>query len=747
MIESWPCTVFGSKVSKHESPVPETSLPCRLVVFAMCLALTPSAPAGAVDSENPIGAVYVASNEFSGNRILTFLVSPDGSLTPAGPGVSTGGLGSGPYSLGFPVTDDPLASSNSLIVDQEHKLLFAANAGSDEVSVLAIDPQGLTLVDLEPSGGIFPVSLAFRDGTLYVLNAVDNSLAVFHVDDGGQLTLLQVCPLPDLPPGADPILPGDENHSPQPVNSQTVSQVGLSPDGRKLVVVSKEGALIENFPLPPLLGNGRIYVYDLDNHDHTVRCGDPTITVLPSNSQDDWKWPFSFAWSQEGQLLLTEVFGAETSLAGSAVSSFQLRSDGSLTPISVSVGNGQGAMCWIVCSGAHAYATNFANDNLSSYSVAPTGEVTLADSMAITFGPGFQEFPIDMVLTRDGRFIYQLTPGSAHVRPFEIDRSTGALTALMEVPDGLDPHSGQAGIATVDFRLEMAFDFKPHGLNLDSNDRWVTAYLRPPAPYSAPQIDVASIRLNDSVPVSTERPPVLLANGKLRVEFLRSEVAPTLTLGDHVLVTVTGTVADEAFLGIDSIKVRAADMQAPQGGEQLSAGDVVQIAWDPPDGEVSVTLLFSADDGVSWRVEAQDIPNTGSYSWPVPAVSTDRARLEVVAVFESDETRVVPEEEYAVSGAFTISTPTGVEVGDASFSLRTVNPVVGPLAVSFSLPSSDPASLVVFDVGGRKVAAREVDSSGPGWHTAKLGSLPAGVYVVQLSQSGHTRSARVVVLR
>ena len=40
-----------------------------------------------------------------------------------------------------------------------------------------------------------------------------------------------------------------------------------------------------------------------------------------------------------------------------------------------------------------------------------------------------------------------------------------------------------------------------------------------------------------------------------------------------------------------------------------------------------MTLLSSLDDGVAWNVEAQNIPNTGTYMWRVPDVSAAPARL------------------------------------------------------------------------------------------------------------------------
>ena len=425
-----------------------------LVALATLAVSAPALAAGgaAGGGGHPVGAVYVASNAYSGNEILTFPRYPDGSLGPVEPGVPTGGLGSGP---GLLLTDDPLGSQSSLIVDQDSQLLFVVNAGSNDVSVFSIRGNTLALVDREPSDGAYPVSLALSDHTLFVLNAAGNSVAGFRVGTGGHLTHLQTCALPGLPSGADSVLPGTQTQSPQPVMVQTPGQVGFSPDGTRLLVTSKEGPLLQTgFPFSTTLGPGRIHVYAVGGAAHTlVNCGNPTTTVLSSNASGNGKMPFSFGWTAQGQLVLLEVFGANNVFGGGAVSTFALRDDDTLTPISASVPNGETAPCWIVRSGTNLYvANNVANgfippNVISRYTVNSKGQLAPNPAVAATLGTSLT----DMAITADGHVIYQLATGSAQVWPYHVG-TTGALTALTPVADGQPQHSGQVGIATFDFQ-------------------------------------------------------------------------------------------------------------------------------------------------------------------------------------------------------------------------------------------------------------------------------------------------------
>ena len=72
------------------------------------------------------------------------------------------------------------------------------------------------------------------------------------------------------------------------------------------------------------------------------------------------------------------------------------------------------------------------------------------------------------------------------------------------------------------------------------------------------------------------------------------------------------------------------------------------------------------------------------------------------------------------------------------------------LSVSFTLPGSKPATLVIYDISGREVSRREVGSLGAGRHVVTVGgagTLPPGIYLVHLIQGERRLVARAVVVR
>jgi len=78
------------------------------------------------------------------------------------------------------------------------------------------------------------------------------------------------------------------------------------------------------------------------------------------------------------------------------------------------------------------------------------------------------------------------------------------------------------------------------------------------------------------------------------------------------------------------------------------------------------------------------------------------------------------------------------------------NPSPGPVTVSLALPSAEPATLELFDVAGRRVAAADVGSLGAGRHLVRLtgeARLSPGLYVIRLTQGSRQLSARGFVSR
>ena len=110
-----------------------------LVLVTASLAFAASAAAG--DGAD-VGAAYTISNAASGNELVVYDRSADGSLTPAG-SVPAGGLGTG----------GGLASQGAVTLTDDGRTVLAVNPGSNSVAAFAVRHDGPELLNTAPSGG------------------------------------------------------------------------------------------------------------------------------------------------------------------------------------------------------------------------------------------------------------------------------------------------------------------------------------------------------------------------------------------------------------------------------------------------------------------------------------------------------------------------------------------------------------------------------------------------------------------
>jgi DNA-binding beta-propeller fold protein YncE len=187
-----------------------------LGVLAGVVGASPALAAGASR------AVFVQTDNLTGNQVVAYSRAADGTLTQQGI-YGTGGLGG---QLAGSVVDH-LASQGALSYDPADGLLFAVNAGSNTISVFAVFGDRLALREVISSGGSFPSSITVHDGLVYVLNAAEGGSVQGYAVAAGRLVSI---------PGSSRAL-GLSTEGEQ--FTHTPGQVAFSPDGSKLIVTTK----------------------------------------------------------------------------------------------------------------------------------------------------------------------------------------------------------------------------------------------------------------------------------------------------------------------------------------------------------------------------------------------------------------------------------------------------------------------------------------------------------------------------
>lgn len=339
-------------------------------------------------------ALFVQTNDTSGNQVVVYRRGVHGELSFVAR-YNTGGLG---VALTGAVVDQ-LASQGGLGYDPSENALVAVNGGSDSITEFHVDGTWLSGRRSVASGGTIPVSVTVSGNRLYVLNAGGTgSVQGFYLDSLHHI------------PGSARDLNLTPGLTPQFLN--TPGQIGLTPDGRHLVVTTKaNGSDIDVFGVSP----------------------DGALSATPTVNPSATPVPFGFTFDPAGDLVVTEA-------GTSALTTYAVHGDGTLTELH-SVTNGLAALCWVTRAGSHYFGANAGSATITGYSIGSGGLPTIVGETATDAGP------IDLVAAPDGTALYVETGGADIVDAFSVHHDGSLTFTGGSVAPELPGHAGLEGIA------------------------------------------------------------------------------------------------------------------------------------------------------------------------------------------------------------------------------------------------------------------------------------------------------------
>lgn len=210
---------------------------------------------------------------------------------------------------------------------------------------------------------------------------------------------------------------------------------------------------------------------------------------------------------------------------------------------------------------------------------------------------------------------------------------------------------------------------------------YVLGLIQLPVPYSVHDIDIATVRVFDTVHVAPGKFYYGDVNfdgvEDLSVLFCRDEfLAAMPENGEHVSVVVKGEVGGEEFEGEDGILVLRPTILTPEENERLVGGQPFEITWTAPldvlpcdkvkiewrhdgddaddidcdfhhaaeeesggfGGASEMDMLQRLDESADasssgWIVIANHVANDGDYTWNVPAGYYPNARLRITLLW------------------------------------------------------------------------------------------------------------------
>jgi len=377
------------------------------VMVAMITAGLAGTAQVAAAASGVVGHVYVNDNTAGTNTIGGFDQHADGTLTA---------MSGSPFSAGGAGTGTIVGSQGSLQATSDGRYLLAADAGSNQISVVRVRPDGtLSPAQGSPvaSGGIEPVSIAVHDGLVYVANegngTTGSNYTGFRLNSGGHLTPIAGSTIP-LPATANP---GDI----------LFNTTGNNLIGIEVGTTDPSTFLIDSFVVGE---DGRL----------TPAAGSPFAAEAAG--------PFGseFSPTDPGHLY---VSNAHAGAGNGLISAFSVAGDGALASIGASpYADGQTAPCWVEIShdGRYLFAVNTGSTTISSYAIQTDGSLVHLSDTAFSSGLGIR--PFDARLDAGGNNLYVVDAAIDAVTIFSVDG--GALTELASSPASLPAGATPFGI-------------------------------------------------------------------------------------------------------------------------------------------------------------------------------------------------------------------------------------------------------------------------------------------------------------
>ena len=349
-----------------------------LISLALAIVALATVAGTAAAAKSDHHTVFVLNDNPAGNQVVAYATDGTGALHQAGVH-ATGGLGG---ILAGSVVDHT-ASQGALAYDPSHDLLLASNPGSSTISVFRANGDRLALTQQIDSGGSFPVSIAARNGVIYVLNALG----------GGSIQGFRAV--------GEHLFPLADSHRDLGLGTTAASaftatpgHVSFSPSGSQLLVTTKGST-------------NAIDVFAVGE--------DGVVSAAPVVNSDAGEVPFAVAFDPSGNVAVSEA-------GSNSVATFSLAGDGTLTFLDRAA-TGQAATCWITATGSFLYASNAGSGSVTGFAA---GSLTDLGNTATDGGT------VDSAATSDGAYLYVQGGAAGTVDGYQIG-SNGSLTAIGSV--------------------------------------------------------------------------------------------------------------------------------------------------------------------------------------------------------------------------------------------------------------------------------------------------------------------------
>jgi photosystem II stability/assembly factor-like uncharacterized protein len=163
---------------------------------------------------------------------------------------------------------------------------------------------------------------------------------------------------------------------------------------------------------------------------------------------------------------------------------------------------------------------------------------------------------------------------------------------------------------------------------------------------------------------------------------------------------------------------------SPSAAQVLNQNTENSISWTSSSPD-SVNIYYSTNKGVTWVPIIQGLPDTGSYHWKTPIVSSENCAIRIAPVYDTTY--------YVQTPLFSIKNTTGIDELSASGVTLFPNPTTGIVNIESNYPIR---KVTLFDLLGKQVLL-SADS------IINISELNQGVYILKVESERGTISFKI----
>ncbi len=108
--------------------------------------------------------------------------------------------------------------------------------------------------------------------------------------------------------------------------------------------------------------------------------------------------------------------------------------------------------------------------------------------------------------------------------------------------------------------------------------------------------------------------------------------------------------------------IGSVQITSPNGGENWISGSTHAITWSINGNISTIDIQYTVNNGNNWIYIASPSPNSGSYSWVLPAnINSSQCKVKIIGYYLSQSTLDLSNSTFTISSNITVTSPNGGE--------------------------------------------------------------------------------------